>query len=118
MSLKNDAKHIFETDAPENLIKYLNDNGVEVVVIKSHVDGGYYTFYNGEKRFCEFFNDVEIVDLTASGDTFNGAFLHAYISGYSPFEATKFASIAAGLHANKIGAIDAIPTKNDIMRYV
>lgn len=118
LSQKNDAKQIFDMESSDQLAKYLNDNGVEIVVIKSHTDKGYYTFYNGEKRFTEFFDNVEVVDLTASGDAFNGAYLQAYLTGHTPFESTKIAAVVAGLQAGKIGAIQAIPRKEDVMRFV
>lgn len=118
LSQKNDAKEVFDVESPEQLAKYLNDNGVEVIIIKSHVDKGYYTFYNGEKRFTPFYDGVPIVDLTASGDAFNGAFLYFYLTGRTPFESTKFAAIAAGLQAGRIGAIQAIPSKEAVMELI
>ena len=118
MSMKNDAPHLFESTSYERIAKQLADYGVETVVIKSRIDGGYYTFYNGEMRFCEFFNKLPIIDLTASGDAFNGAFLHAVLSGLNPFESTKFAAVAAGLQAAKMGAVDAIPSKDEVLEYI
>ena len=47
---------------------------VKVVVIKSHIDNGYYTGYNGEINFTEFYNSQKAIDTTASGDVFNGGF--------------------------------------------
>ena len=118
MSLKNDAPHLFENMSYEHIAKKLGDFGVETIVIKSRIDGVYYTFYNCEKRFCEFFNKRPVVDLTASGDAFNGAFLHAYISGFNPFEAAKFAYVAAGLQTSKVGAVAALPLKEEIAEYI
>ncbi len=118
MSMKNDVPHLFESLSYEHIAKKLSDFGVEIIVFKSRIDGGYYTFYNGEVRFIEFFNKRPVIDLTASGDTFNGAFLHAYISGYNPFESAKFASVAAGLQASKFGAVSALPCKEEIAEYL
>ena len=100
-------------DSVENIIKRIWDMGVGTVVIKSSQNGGYYTGYNGNVIFTEFFTH-EIVDTTCSGDAFNGGFLHAITHGLTPFEASKFASIVAGLQAKGIGAIKSIPYKDEV----
>lgn len=113
LSDRNDVAKLLEVDSCEKIIKYFWDMGVNTVVVKSSHDRGYYTGYAGDIVFCEFFS-AETVDTTCSGDAFNGGFLHAITSGFTPFEATKIASIAAGLQSQKIGAIKSIPTKEEV----
>lgn len=112
MSL-SDAVKILELDSPENIIKKLWDTGVQIVVLKSGEHKGYYTGYNGNIVFTEFYT-TEYVDTTCSGDAFNGGFLHALTHGFTPFESVKFASIVAGLQAKGIGAIKSIPYKDEV----
>ncbi len=115
LNIRNDAKVIPNTDSIDLLIKFFRDKGISTVVIKSHVDKGYYVGYNGEVNFTEFaFSDS--VDVTGAGDVFNGGFLHAIVSGKTPFEAARFASVVAGLQAQKIGAIKSIPSKHEVMQ--
>ena len=102
----------------ENIIKYLADKGVKVVVIKSHIDNGYYTGYNGAITFTEFYNTQKAIDTTASGDVFNGGFLYAITNGYTPSDATKFAAIVSGLQTQNYGAIQSIPYKDTVMENV
>lgn len=113
LSYRNDIAKLFETCTAEKIIKHFWDLGTTTVVVKSSQDGGYYTGYAGDIVFCEFFTS-ETVDTTCSGDAFNGGFLHAISSGFSPFEATSLASIVAGLQSQKIGAIKSIPTKKEV----
>lgn len=113
LSDRNDISKLFEIDSIEKIIKYFWDLGVNTVVIKSTLNNGYYTGYAGDIIFSKFFS-TEIVDTTCSGDAFNGAFLHAVSSGYSPFEATKLASIVAGLQSRTIGAIKSVPYKDEV----
>lgn len=113
LSEKNDASKLFELNSTEKIIKYFWDLGVNTVVIKSSQHGGYYTGYAGDIVFCDFFS-VQTVDTTCSGDAFNGGFLHAISSGFSPFEATKLASVVSGLQTQKIGAIKSIPGKEEV----
>lgn len=113
MNTKHDATNILEIESPENIIKKLWDMGIGLVVLKSIDNNGYYTGYNGNIIFTEFYT-TDYIDTTGSGDAFNGGFLHAYTHGFTPFESTKFAAIVAGLQAKGIGAIKSIPYKDDV----
>lgn len=113
LNIKNDVSKMFEELSPEKIIKHIWDMGVGTVVLKSAKDKGYYTGYGGDIVFCKFFT-TNTIDTTCSGDAFNGGFLHAIASGYTPFEATKLGSVVAGLQSQEIGAIKAIPTKKEV----
>ena len=115
LSLKSDAVRLYEIDSIDKVMKYFWDKGVKIVVIKSHIDNGYYTGYNGEVSFTEFYNTTKAIDVTASGDVFNGGFLYAITNGYVPSEATKFASVVSGLQTQNYGAIQPIPYKQTVM---
>lgn len=113
MSAKHDTINILEIASVENIMKSLWDMGVSIIVIKSSEQGGYYTGYNGNIVFNEFYTR-DVIDTTCSGDAFNGGFLHALINGFNPFEAARFASIVAGIQAQGIGAIKSIPYKDKV----
>ena len=118
LSLKNDAVKLYEIDSIDKAMKYFWDRGVKTVVIKSHIDNGYYTGYNGEINFTEFYNTQKAIDVTASGDVFNGGFLYALTNGSTPFSATKFAAVVSGLQTQNYGAIQSIPYKKTVMENV
>lgn len=113
MNDKYDTTYILELESAENIIKKLWDMGVSTIVIKSSLKGGYYTGYNGNIFFNEFFTK-ETVDTTCSGDAFNGGFMHAITHGCNHVEAVKLAGIVAGLQAQEIGAIKSIPYKDEV----
>ena len=113
MSTKNDTSCILDIDSNEQIIKHLWDNGVSIIVLKSSKDGGYFTGYNGEINFTEFYTN-EVIDTTCSGDCYNGAFLYGMTHGYTPFEASNLASITAGLQAKGIGAVKSVPYAEDV----
>ncbi len=115
LSLKGDAVRLYEVDSIEQIMKHFWDKGVKIVVIKSHIDNGYYTGYNGNISFTEFYNTAKAVDVTASGDVFNGGFLYAITNGYQPNDASKFASIVSGLQTQNYGAIQSIPYLKNVM---
>lgn len=118
LSLKNDATRLYEFDSIDKVMNYFWDKGVKIVVIKSHIDNGYYTGYNGDISFTEFYNTQKAIDTTASGDVFNGGFLYALSNGYAPADASKFASIVSGLQTQNYGAIQSIPYKETVMEKV
>lgn len=102
----------------DKVMKYFWDKGVKIVVVKSHIDNGYYTGYKGEISFTEFYNTSKAIDVTASGDVFNGGFLYALTNGYTPSEAMKFAAVVAGLQTQNYGAIQAIPYKDAVIESI
>lgn len=118
LSLKNDAVQLYDFTSIDKVMNYFWDKGVRIVVIKSHIDNGYYTGYKGDISFTEFYNTQKAIDVTASGDVFNGGFLYALTNGYSPASAAKFASVVSGLQTQNYGAIQAIPYFNAVMENV
>lgn len=113
MSSKYDTTSIFEIESLENIMKHLTDSGIQIAVIKSSRDKGYFVNNQGNMNFIPFYTE-NIIDTTSSGDAFNGAFLHAIASGYTALESTKIASIAAGIQAQGIGAVKSIPQHDEV----
>lgn len=118
LSLKNDAVKLYEVESVDKIMNYMWDKGVKIVVIKSHIDNGYYTGYKGNVSFTEFYNTQKAIDTTASGDVFNGGFLQALMNGYTPADAAKFASVVSGLQTQNYGAIQAIPYKETVLEKI
>ena len=109
------AKLKKNSNAKDGEKMYGTFKGVKIVVIKSHIDNGYYTGYKGAITFTEFYNTTKAIDITASGDVFNGGFLYALTNHYTPLEATKFAAVVSGLQTQNYGAIQAIPYKETVL---
>ena len=118
LSLKGDSTRLYEMDSVNQIMKYFWDKGIKIVVIKSHVDNGYYTGYQGEISFIEFYNTTKAIDITASGDVFNGGYLYAITNGYTPYEATKFAAVVSGLQTQNYGAIQSIPYMKNVLECI
>jgi ribokinase len=60
--------------------------------------------------------EVDLVDQTGSGDAFAGALAACYAVKHDIREAVKFASAAGALVCTKFGAIEALPTKDEIIQ--
>lgn len=104
----DDARQLTGLNAPEDIVRFYRDLGAETVALTMGHEG--VLISNGEtNHFCRPMH-VEAVDATGAGDCFNGAFLAAILRGMSPYEATKWANVAAALSTCGYGAIAAIPT--------
>ncbi|MEG1608386.1 MAG: PfkB family carbohydrate kinase, partial [Clostridia bacterium] len=64
--------------------------------------------------------DVKVVDTTGAGDCFAGCILYALTAGEASLDldgiraAVDFASVGCGVVVGKKGAMEAMPTKQDI----
>ncbi|MCM2675776.1 ribokinase [Alkalicoccobacillus plakortidis] len=61
--------------------------------------------------------DVEVIDTTGAGDTFNGALSYCLASGIELAEAIEFANDAAGLSVTKFGAQTGMPTLTEVRKF-
>jgi 2-dehydro-3-deoxygluconokinase len=61
---------------------------------------------------------VEPVDTTGAGDAWAGAFLVEWLNGASPEEAARFANVVAALASCGLGAVPALPRRQDVERYL
>ena len=116
MSLKNDVESLYELTSIEKIVNYFTDYGVKIIVVKSHLDNGYFVNYNGNTDFCPFYNEHKAIHTMGAGDVFNGGFLSAITNGYKPLEAAQIAAKQAGIYIDRMGQIKDIPTSEELLR--
>ena len=90
--------------------------GVENVVITMGSRGAYLN--DGKQSIIQPPFRVKAVDTTGAGDAFNGGLLTALAEGKSLFEAGRFASALAALSVQRIGTTNAMPTREEIERFL
>jgi sulfofructose kinase len=61
---------------------------------------------------------VDAVDTTGAGDVFRGAFIRGLLNGEDPASLLRFANAAAAISCTRRGAIDGVPTLDDVSRMV
>jgi ribokinase len=61
--------------------------------------------------------DVEALDTTAAGDTYNAALAVGLSEGMDRRAAMRFASVAAGLSVTRVGAQSSAPSRDDVDGY-
>jgi ribokinase len=62
--------------------------------------------------------NVPVIDTTAAGDAFNGAFAFALASNYELFAAVQFAIFVAALSVTKPGAQQSMPTLSEVQDFM
>lgn len=105
---ETECEYLFGADVEAILSKYPNK-----MIVTLGGDGA--AFHNGEKIVKITGYKTTPVDTTGAGDTFNGAFAHAIISGYSIDKAVQFANIAASLSVEKFGAQGGMPSNEAVL---
>lgn len=102
---ETEAKLLFGTDNYEELVKRYPNKLIITLGDKGAI------FNDGIKNVIVPAREVEVVDTTGAGDTFNGAFASRIISGFSVLESIIYANKAASIKITKLGAQDGMPTK-------
>lgn len=115
INVRHDSKIIIDSSSVNNIMKYLWDLGISTIIVKSSIEKGYYTGYQGKIEFIKFINE-DVTDDTGAGDAFNGGVLHGIAAGMPPFKAVALGSVVAGLQVKGIGAIKSIPDKEEVFK--
>jgi len=92
---------------------HLHNKGVEVVIVTMGADGAF-LLENGHSELIKA-PQVNAVDTTAAGDTFNGALVVALSEGKSMCESIAFANRAASISVTRMGAQSSVPYRKEII---
>lgn len=112
----NEARHITGRDKPEDIARFLQDQGVKTVVVKLGRDGCYVKA-SDKGFFCPAY-DVEVVDTTGAGDSFVAGFLTGVLKGWDLEKCARFASAVSAHCIQHIGATTGIPEFEDIIEFI
>ncbi|MEH7495146.1 ribokinase [Neobacillus niacini] len=78
---------------------------------------GVMLYKNGEKVDIPSIQ-VEVVDTTGAGDSFNGAMAFALCEGAEIEEASRFANVVGAISVTKLGAQTGMPTKEEVEEFL
>jgi 2-dehydro-3-deoxygluconokinase len=113
-SAPDETKALFGYERPLDVIGFLWDRGVSIVVVKTGADGCM-VGYDGKIEEVPLSRcDDSKINVTLIGSAFNGGFLHNIARGNDPFTAARFANSVAQFKGLKSGGVDSLPTKEDI----
>lgn len=94
----------------------LHDKGVATVIITLGKQGAFVSDSDGPRVIKGY--DVQAVDTTAAGDTFNGALVAALQEGRKLEEAVRFAHAAAAISVTRLGAQTSIPSRDEVNDFI
>jgi ribokinase len=100
-------------EAGEHILKY----GGQGVIVTLGSNGSFYIDSNGLMISTPAFL-VEVVDTTAAGDTFIGAFVSKYLSGEGVEYSLNYASAASALTVSAHGAQSSIPEEAQVLEFM
>ncbi|KAL8917398.1 MAG: hypothetical protein Q9172_005871 [Xanthocarpia lactea] len=108
------------TNDMQDRCEIFHAKGVQNVIITLGSRGVYYSFRNyaegwGEGGHVPVAAGVErVVDTTAAGDTFVGAYAVAVVNGASVVDAVKWANKASAKTVEREGSMEAIPWRDEV----
>ncbi len=105
----DDARHLTGQDDPDTIADFYLNLGAGIVALTLGADGTLVATPEERRRIKG--RQVEAIDATAAGDTFDGAFLARLIVGDDPWDAARYANAAAALSTQGYGAVAPMPRK-------
>jgi ribokinase len=104
-------------ESVQQACEILIGRGVKEVIVTLGSRGCFYLNDSG-KSIATHAYKVSVVDTTAAGDTFIGAFAAKYLSGERIEDSLRYATAAAALTVSTEGAQSSIPTDNQVMTFI
>lgn len=107
---------VTDTQSAQQAADILHHYGVKCVLITLGKNGVYFS-RAGEQGLITGFN-VDAVDTTAAGDTFNAGFIIALLEGELIPDAIRFGQAAAAISVTRAGAQPSIPTRSEVLAFL
>jgi ribokinase len=100
----------------------LHESGIPTVIITLGAQGALLAIAGKSTGKTQCFHQpapaVQVIDTTAGGDCFAGAFTIALTEGQSPRDALRFAVYASALKVTKFGAQSGLPTRVEVEAFL
>ncbi|MCL5947512.1 MAG: sugar kinase [Chloroflexi bacterium] len=93
---------------PAEIADFYLSHGVKIVAVKCG-ERGVFVADEGASCWVEAVPPRQVIDTSGAGDTFNGAFLHAILRGFSLRTAAQLGATAASLKVEGRGAVASQP---------
>jgi 2-dehydro-3-deoxygluconokinase len=111
-----DSETLLGLSDPARIAAHFLALGCKIVVVTLGKAGVLLAQASGQESIAGF--RVEAVDATGAGDAFTGAFLAELVAGRDPVQAARFANAAAALSTLGYGAIQPLPRRTEVDRFL
>ncbi|WP_421726544.1 sugar kinase [Bauldia sp.] len=105
----DDARHLTGLTDPDAIVDFYLSMGARIVALTLGEDGAVVATKERRERMAPI--AVRHVDATGAGDMFDGAFLAEYLRTGDPFDAGRYANMAAALSTEAYGAVEPMPRR-------
>jgi 2-dehydro-3-deoxygluconokinase len=109
----DDSQQLTGLKDPQAIADHYLGLGAPLVALKMGSEGSLIATRERQIRIPPL--EVEAVDATGAGDTFDGAFLTRLLAGDDPETAAHYANVAAALSTTGYGAVTPMPRKADVL---
>ena len=96
--------------------RYLLDRGVKTVVVTCGSQG--VRIYQDHYYYAHPIYQVEVKDTTGAGDCFNAVFIACLSKGWPIERSAKYASAAAAISIQSVGAREGLPTCDEVESFL
>jgi ribokinase len=110
-----EAQSLSHADEPAAAATSLLQRGAETVIVTLGGDGLLMATTAGVTRLPA--QRVDVVDTTAAGDAFCGAFAATVLEGGTPEHAARTANLAAALATTRLGAQPSLPSRAELAAF-
>lgn len=114
-SSPDESKALFGYERPLDIVGFLWDRGVSIVVVKMGSEGCLVGYDGKIEEISQEKCSEPVSNFTLIGSAFNGGFLHCIARGYDPFTAARLANSVALYKGIKGGGINSLPVSSDIV---
>jgi 2-dehydro-3-deoxygluconokinase len=112
-----EAQWIWELNEPEAIAQEILGQGAKLTAIKLGAEGCLVAGADGRiERVTGF--QVNVLDTTAAGDSFDAAFILGILNGQSAVDTARFANAVGALTCMGAGAAEPIPTRTQVLRFL
>lgn len=112
----DDAEQLTGLSKPDEIVDFYLNLGAKIVALTLGSDGVLVATKDKREKITG--RKVTVVDATAAGDTFDGAFLARMVAGDNPFTAARYANAAAALATQGYGAVAPMPRKEAVEAFL
>ena len=105
----DDARQLTGLADPDHIVDFYLSIGPKVVALTLGEEGAIVA--TKERRIHMKARKAKLVDATGAGDMFDGAFLAEYLRTGDPFDAGRYANVAAALSTEGYGAVAPMPRR-------
>lgn len=113
----NDSRILLGKEDPSEAAAELLSLGPGTVVVKMGGEGAYAATSGGESAFRPA-HKVPVIDVIGAGDAFDAAFLCSRLRGFDLERSLEMANAAGALCVTVRGDVEAIPTLEDVERFL